>query len=93
MGAIKWLMCEKVLNRRVGVAVALEHDRFGLILVEEDFVLERAGVLGSHDLHRFFREALPLLDLAGMELDPRDAFDLVHDVANAASLVPPPAAW
>src|SRR5688572_399049 len=68
----------KVLDRGVGVAVALEHQRLGLILVEEDLVLKRAGVLGPHDLHGLFRQALPFLDLAGMKFDPCDAFDLVH---------------
>src|SRR4029450_8643045 len=68
----------KVPDRGVGVAVALEHQRLALILVEEDFVLERAAVLGPHDLHGLFRKALPFLDLAGMKFDPCDSFDLVH---------------
>src|SRR6266516_1562801 len=68
----------KVLDRCVGVAVALEHHRLALVLVEEDFVLERAPVLGPHDLHGRFRQALPFLDLTGMKLDPCDSFDLVH---------------
>src|SRR5687767_2711665 len=68
----------KVLDCGVGVAVALEHQRLGLILVEEDFVLERAAVPGPHDLHGLFRQALPFLDLAGMKFDPCDSFDLVH---------------
>src|SRR6266516_340032 len=68
----------EVLDRGVGVAVALEHHRLALILVEEDFVLERAAVPGPHDLHGLFRQALPFLDLAGMKLDPCDSFDLVH---------------
>src|SRR5262249_39516693 len=68
----------KVLDRGVGVAVALEHHRLALILVEEDFVLERAAVPGPYDLHGLFRQAPPFLDLAGMKLDPCDSFDLVH---------------
>lgn len=68
----------EVLDRCVGVAVALEHHRLALILVEEDFVLERAAVPGSHDLHGLFRQALPFLDLAGMKFDPCNSFDLVH---------------
>src|SRR5438105_4706930 len=68
----------KVLERGVGVAVALEHHCLALILVEEDFVLERAPVLGPHDLHGRFRQPLPFLDLAGMKFDPCDSFDLVH---------------
>ena len=67
-----------VLDHGVGVAVTLEHHRFALILVEEDFVLERAAVLGPHDLHGLFCQALPFLDLARMKLDPCDSFDLVH---------------
>src|SRR5687767_12874797 len=68
----------KVLDCGVGVAVALEHHRLALILVEEDFVLERAAVPGPHDLHGLFRQALPFLELAGVKFDPRDSFDLVH---------------
>src|SRR6266513_2261379 len=68
----------KVLDRGVGVAVALEHNCLAFILVEEDFVLERAPVLGPHDLHGRFRQALPFLDLAGMKFDTCDSFDLVH---------------
>src|SRR2546423_5506847 len=68
----------KVLDRGVGVAVALEHHCLALILVEEDFVLERAPILGPHDLHGRLRQALPFLDLAGMKFDPCDSFDLVH---------------
>jgi hypothetical protein len=37
----------RVLERGVGVAVALEHHRFALIFIEVDFVLERAEPLGS----------------------------------------------
>src|SRR5688572_28580960 len=68
----------KVLDRGVGVAVALEHHCLALILVEEDFVLERAAVPGPHDLHGLFRQALPFLEFAGMKFDPCDSFDLVH---------------
>src|SRR5687768_14460094 len=68
----------KVLDRGVGVAVALVHHRLGLILVEEDFVLERTAVPGPHDLHGLFRQSLPFLDLAGMKFDPCDSFDLIH---------------
>src|SRR5205814_9571977 len=68
----------KVLDRGVGIAVALEHDRRALILVEEDFVLERAAVLGPHDLHGLFRQALPFFDLAGTKFYPCDSFDLFH---------------
>jgi hypothetical protein len=46
--------------------------RLALILVEEDFVLQRAAVSGPHDFHGLFRQALPFLDLAGMKCDPGD---------------------
>src|SRR4029078_1481447 len=68
----------KVLDRRVGVAVTLKYDRLALVRVEEDFVLQRAAILGPHDLHGFFRQALPFLDLAGMKSYSCDSFDLVH---------------
>ena len=77
IGSIKWHV-GRVLDRSVGVAVALEDHRLALILVEEDFVLERAPVLGPHDLHGFFRQALPFLDLAGIEFDQCDSVYLVH---------------
>lgn len=35
------------------------------ILIEEDFVLERAAVPGLQGLHGLFLQALPFLDLAG----------------------------
>jgi len=63
----------KVLDRGIGIAVALEHHRLALILVEEDFVLQRAAVPGPHDLQSLLRQALPFLDLAGMKSDPCDS--------------------
>src|SRR5690348_15145370 len=78
----------KVLERGVGIAVALEHDRLALIFVEEDFVLERAGVLGPHDLHGLFRQALPLRELAGTKLYPCDAFDLLHCCSQSKLISP-----
>jgi hypothetical protein len=44
IGSIKWADVGKVLDRGVGVAVALEHHRLGLILVEEDFVPEQKAI-------------------------------------------------
>src|SRR4051812_26415187 len=40
-----------VLHERLGVPVPLEDDGLGLIVVEVDLVLQRAGVLRPHDLH------------------------------------------
>ena len=39
-----------VLDQRVGVPVALEDDALGLIVVEVHVVLERACVLGPHQI-------------------------------------------
>src|SRR5262245_35919502 len=68
----------KMPERSVGVAAALTHNSLDLILVEEYFVLERAGVPGPHDLHGLLRQALPFLELTGMKFDSCDACDLVH---------------
>jgi transglutaminase-like putative cysteine protease len=68
----------EMLDRRVGVAVALEHDRLALVRVEKDLVLERACVLRAYDLHRLLRQPLPFRDLAGEECDAGDAFDFLH---------------
>src|SRR5438105_2479150 len=68
----------EMLQRGVGVSVPLEDDRLALVGVEEHFVLQGAWVSGSHDLHGLLSQALPLVQLAGVELDPCDALDLVH---------------
>ena len=67
-----------MLERGIGVAIALKHDRLALVRVEEDFVLERAFVLCPDDVHGLGRQALPFLQLAGEEFDAGDAFDFVH---------------
>jgi hypothetical protein len=58
----------------LGVAEPLEDDRFGLISVEGGAVLQRAVILAAHDLQALGREPLELLDLAGVEGDPRSSF-------------------
>lgn len=61
----------KVLDcERISVTIALEHNCFGLIRVEKDFVLKRAFVLFSHNFDGFFRQTLPFVNLAGFKLDP-----------------------
>ena len=67
-----------MLDGGVGVAVALEYDCLALVLIEEDFVLERAAVLGPNHFHGLLRQPLPFLDLARVKFDPGDALDLVH---------------
>jgi hypothetical protein len=61
-----------VLDERLGVSVPLEDDALGLIVVDVDAVLQRAGVLGPHDLHASSGQALELLDLALVELGSSD---------------------
>ena len=68
----------KLLERGVGVAVALETISLALILVKKDFVLERPGVPDPHDVDGLFRKGLPFLELARMKFDSCDSFDLVH---------------
>jgi hypothetical protein len=72
----------EMLERGVGVAVALEHDRLALVRVEEDFVLERAAVLGADGVYRLLREALPFRKLGGEEFDAGDAFDFFHHIKS-----------
>src|SRR5690349_9201242 len=62
-----------VLDERLGVPVPLEDDALGLIVVEVNVVLHRAGVLGPHDLHALSGQALELLELALVKLELSDA--------------------
>src|SRR5207253_7358840 len=73
----------EMLQRGVGVLVSLEDDRLALVVVEEHLVLQGAWVSGSHDLHGLLSQALPLVELAGAELDPCDALDLVHRTTSS----------
>src|SRR5205809_961373 len=60
------------------VSVPLEDDRLAFVFVEEHLVLQGPGVSGSHDLHGLRSQALPLVELAGVENHPCDALDLIH---------------
>src|SRR5262249_55250357 len=59
-----------VLDQRLRVPEPLEEDALGLIVAEVDLVLQRSGVLGADDLHALCRQALELLELAFVELEP-----------------------
>src|SRR5258705_1739134 len=67
-----------VLDERVGVPVTLVDGAFGLIVVEVNVVLQRAGVLGPHDLHALSGHALELLELALVKLESSNALKLTH---------------
>src|SRR5262249_54397127 len=45
---------------------------------EVDLVLQAPGVLGPSDLHGLSRQALELLELAVMKLEPTDALNITH---------------
>lgn len=68
----------EVLQRRIDIAIALIDDRLALIVVEEDLVLQRAGVLGADDLHRLFAQRLVFRQLARPDDCAGDALDLFH---------------
>ena len=87
-----------MLDERLGVAVPLDDGAFGLIVVEVDRVLQRSGVLGPGDLHGLSRQALELLELALVKLEPSDAQQLTHcsdlrSVAIASFLSPLKIQW
>src|SRR5690349_5384966 len=67
-----------VLDERLGVPVPLEDDALGLVVVEVNLVLQRAGVRGAHDLHALSGQALELLELALVKLESSDALKLTH---------------
>src|SRR5438132_4385078 len=67
-----------MLDGRLGVPVPLKDDALGLIVIEVDVVLQRAGVLSPHDLHGLSGQALELLDLALVKLEPSDTPKLTH---------------
>jgi hypothetical protein len=68
-----------VLDERLGVPVPLVDDALGLIIVEVNVVLQRAGVFGPHDLHALSGQALELLELAPVKLESSDSLKLTHD--------------
>ena len=72
-----------MLDERLGVPVTLEDDALGLIVIEVDLVLQGSGVLGPHDLHALRRQALELLDLALVKLEPSDTLKLTHCSASS----------
>jgi hypothetical protein len=53
-------------------------DALGLIVVEVDVVLQRAGVVCSYDLHAVRGQALELLELALVKLESSDTLQLTH---------------
>jgi hypothetical protein len=67
-----------VLDECLGVPVPLEDDALGLIVVEVDVVLQGSGLLGPHDLHALSGQALELLELALVKLEPSDTQKLTH---------------
>src|SRR5579859_5092192 len=67
-----------MLDDRLGVPVSLVDDALGLIFVEVDLILQRPGVLGPHDVHGLRGQALELLDLPLVELEPIDTFNLTQ---------------
>src|SRR5207237_9268813 len=68
-----------VLYLPVRVPEPLDDDGVRLVIVEVGVVLQRAGVLRAHDLHRLSRESLDLLDLALVKLEPHDPEELTHE--------------
>ncbi len=71
-----------MLDGRLGVPVPLQDDALGLIVVEVDVVLQRSGVLGPHDLHGLSGQALELLELALVKLEPSDTQEFTHGSAR-----------
>jgi hypothetical protein len=67
-----------VLDERFGVPVPLEDDALGLIVAEVNVVLQRSGVLGPNDLHALSGQALEVLELALVKLEPSDTLKLTH---------------
>jgi hypothetical protein len=67
-----------VVDGRLGVPLPLDDYALGLIVVEVGVVLQRSGVLGPHDLHRLSGQALELVELAFVELEPSDTQKLTH---------------
>ena len=74
-----------MLDGRLGVPVPLKDDALGLIVIEVDVVLQRAGVLSPHDLHGLSGQALELLDLALVKLESSDTVKLTHGSGLASA--------
>src|SRR5450755_2280725 len=60
------------------VPVPLEDDALGQLVVEVNGVLQRAGVLGPHDLHALSGQAIELPELAIVKHEPTDTLKLAH---------------
>src|SRR6266704_1889950 len=77
-------------DERLGVPVPLVDDALGLIVVEVNVVLQRAGVLGPHDLHALSGQALELLELALVKLESTNTLKLAHGsgLQTSASRLP-----
>ncbi len=60
-----------MLDEGLGIAVPLEDDALRLIVVEVGLVLQRAGVLGPHDLQADSGQPLELVDRALVKREPR----------------------
>src|SRR6202140_903711 len=67
-----------VLDERFGVPVSLQDDALGLIAVEVDLVSQCSAVPGPRDLHGSSGQALELLELAFLELEPSDPLEFTH---------------
>src|SRR5262249_3552269 len=68
----------RVLDERLGISEPLNDDALGLVVVEEDVVLQRPGVLGPHDLVGLSGQALEFVEPALVEPEPSDAQNLTH---------------
>src|SRR6476660_3935449 len=78
-----------VLHRGLGVPVPLDDHAFGLIVVEEQVVLEGAGVLRLHDRIGLLGQAQVLLALALAKLESCDTKKLTHGTASRFALSSP----
>src|SRR6202048_792760 len=71
-----------MLDERLGVPVALGDHGLGLVVVEVDVVLQRSRVLGPQDLHALSGQALELLNLALVKLEPSDTLKLTPPTSS-----------
>src|SRR6266496_929762 len=67
-----------VLDRGLGVLVPLDDHAFGLVVVEEQVVLERAGLVRCHERVGLLGQPQILVALALDELETCDAEQLTH---------------
>src|SRR5919204_3830612 len=76
-----------VFHGRLGVPVPLDDDALGFVVVEVGVVLQRSGVLGLDDLHGLSGQALEILELALVDLEPTDTHQFTHGSASWTFLV------